>query len=241
MTMATYRESYPQTLSEGVGLISFITALDVPWSALEQSQIASLERLYGVRSGFKTVLDTFLELPVEVRPQVIVAMFKEKWTKLWNVYQLQYNPLSAYKVVENGQNTLTRDLQDSVDYGRKQEDTTTDTGTVTDRNIVSENTDDSIYGFNSDLAVNSDKSHISTDDTNTQTRDLNGTSVRQDSGTDITSKTGTETTEHDVTKEGNIGYSTPQKLLREEFQLWARPFFDTVFADIDSLITIRVY
>ena len=124
---------------------------------------------------------------------------------------------------------------------RKQDETTEDNGTVTDATQQSHSNHNGIYGFNSAIAVNADEQLLTSNDTNTQTRDLDGSRVRQDSGTDTTAKTGTETTEHDITKEGNIGYSTPQKLLREEFELWRKPFFEIVFRDIDDFITIQVY
>lgn len=237
--MSTYKQLYPQTLTDGIGLITELSRLDVPWKGpFDPTQ---LERAYALRSSSKTVLDTFAELPNNIRPNIIENYFKEKWKKNWNIFKLEYNPLSAYKVVESGKNTLTRDLQDAFNYGRKQEETTEDNGTVVDASERTNNNYNGIYGFNSALAVNANQQILSAEDTNTQTRDLDGSRVRQDSGTDTTAKTGTEKTDHDVTKEGNIGYSTPQKLLREEFELWRKPFFEIVFKDIDDFITIQVY
>ena len=147
--MSTYKQLYPQTVTDGIGLISAISALEVPWNGIDQSQVASIERAYAVRSSFKTVLETFSEMPNDIRASVIVEYFKEKWEKNWNIFRLQYNPLSAYKVVESGKNTLTRDLQDAFNYGRKQEETTEDNGTVQDVTETRNTNHNGIYGFNS--------------------------------------------------------------------------------------------
>lgn len=236
--MSKYKELYPQTLSDGVGLISTLSSLNVPWAAMN---IPSIERMYGVRSGFKTVVDSFVEVPAELRASVLFEMFNEKWTKLWNIYKLEYNPLSAYKVVETGENSVEKQSSDLHQYGKTQNEVSDDTGTVTDASTSDSSNSAGLYGFNSNSSVPSDTATASASENSTETRDLNVTRTRTDGGSDTIDREDSEVSEHNITKEGNIGYSTPQKLLREEFELWAIPFFQKVFEDIDSLITISVY
>lgn len=236
--MSKYKELYPQSISDGVGLISTLSSLEVPWAAMN---IQAIERMYGVRSGFKTIVDSFVEVPAELRASVLFAMFNEKWTKLWNIYKLEYNPLSAYKVVETGENSVEKQSSDLHQYGKTQNEVSDDTGTVTDASSSESSTNAGLYGFNSQSSVPSDTSAASASENSTETRDLNVTRTRTDGGSDTIDREDSEVSEHNITKEGNIGYSTPQKLLREEFELWAIPFFQKVFEDIDSFITISVY
>ena len=236
--MSKYKELYPQTLSDGIGLISTLSSLEVPWADMN---IPAIERMYGVRSGFKTIVDSFIEVPAELRASVLFAMFNEKWTKLWNIYKLEYNPLSAYKVVETGENSVEKQSSDVHEYGKTQNEVSDDTGTVTDASTSESSTNAGLYGFNSNTSVPSDTSAAAASENSTETRDLNITRTRTDGGSDTIDREDREVGEHNITKEGNIGYSTPQKLLREEFELWAIPFFQKVFDDIDSFITIMVY
>lgn len=234
-----YKELYPNSLSLGIGLISELSSLQVPWNNHYVPDI--VERMYSVRSSFKEVIDTFSELSDTDRAKVLLTLYGVKWNKLWNLYQLEYNPLSAYKVVESGDNSIERTSNDLNTYGRTQSVNTDDTGSVTTQGTSESSTTVGLYGFNSQTSVPSDTSanHSSTSDT--ENRDLNTTSLRTDGGSDTVDRESTEQSIHNVTKEGNIGYSTPQKLLREEFELWAVPFFEKVFSDIDNFITIQVF
>lgn len=264
--MSKYKELYPQTLSDGVGLISTLSSLNVPWAAMN---IPSIERMYGVRSGFKTIVDSFAEIPAELRASVLYSMFNEKWTKLWNIYQLEYNPLTAYKVLETGSNEENE--QSSKDVTGTDKFTETSSNEIVGSDKVSETssnedlTDEtvngidenynSVWGFNSSNPVSSDygnakdtestrNENFTASVTDRRSENKEDKSTQVDRSTENTEGTTTErgmSSSHTITKEGNIGYSTPQKLLREEFELWAVPFFQKVFDDIDSFITIMVY
>lgn len=52
---------------------------------------------------------------------------------------------------------------------------------------------------------------------------------------------GTKDNTRTLTKSGNIGVTTTQKLLREERELWDWILLDTVFNDIDKILTIQIY
>lgn len=237
--MSKYNELYPNSLSSGNGLIAQICALEVPW---KNTVIPTrLERVYAVRSGFKEIISPIEELANIDRAHVVFDMFNEKWTKLWNIYKLEYNPLSAYKLVETGENSVEKQSSDLHQYGKTQNEVSDDTSTVTDASVSDSSNNVGLYGFNSQSSVPSDTTVASASENSTETRDLNVTRTRTDGGSDTIDREDSEVSEHNITKEGNIGYSTPQKLLREEFELWAIPFFQKVFEDIDSFITISVY
>ena len=75
----------------------------------------------------------------------------------------------------------------------------------------------------------------------TENRNLTNSKNITNAGQDEKTMSGDETENYTYTKKGNIGYSTPQKLLREDIELWSKSFFEIVFSDIDSFITIQVY
>ena len=166
-----------------------------------------------------------------------------------------------YGKVETKDITLSRESTEETKYGKTETVNGTDTGTVDNTNTTTADSGASVYGFNSTSAVPSEKVLDNTNETAKETRNLSSSNTQVDSGTDtVTSihedtgkdtitnsgednKTfaGTETEDVTERREGNIGYTTPQELMRQEFELWARPYFDIVFADIDNLITVMVY
>lgn len=236
-----YRELYPRSMSEGIGLLSNMAAYDVPWAEFDDFNLKALEQSYNLHSGFKEVIPSFAELPVADRAPAVLIHYLHKWKRYFNLYMTEYNPLSAYKVVESGNNVRTPDLQDLTTKGTKVVVAGSDSGTVTNVERLGQTEDNYRYGFNSQTAAPVDKSESGGENSVTETRDLTDSSTTTNSGSDTVKRTGTETTEHSVTKEGNIGYSTPQKLLREEMALWMKPYFDIVFSDIDNFIMINVF
>lgn len=115
----------------------------------------------------------------------------------------------------------------------------------------------SVYGFNSTDPVPS---------ANTQT-ELDSKSTEEQSGTfetkkeiegsliDETSQTGTFKTETEksgtyesetvydttLTRSGNIGVTTSQQMIQSEIELWQWLFFETVFKDLDQILTLSTY
>ena len=73
----------------------------------------------------------------------------------------------------------------------------------------------------------------------TDTRTDNLTDTRTDNLTDA--GTGTEDITRTLTRSGNIGVTTSQQMIQSSIELWQWNFFDTVFRDIDSILTIQTY
>ena len=101
--------------------------------------------------------------------------FSEKWSRLWAVRQMEYNPIENYNMIESGSDINTK----TGSISRSDTGTVTDTHTGTDTlaksgqethafsgketttNTVTSNTtgtDNGVYGFNSATAVPSDTS-----------------------------------------------------------------------------------
>lgn len=237
-----YKQLYPSSLATGEGLIYAISNISgVPWSDISDDEKRNLEQAYYVRSGFKIIIDSVESLDAESRAKVIAAYFKQKWTRLWNIFSLEYNPLDAYKVTESGNKTLNVNRTQVDKYGKSVLEGGTDTGTVTTTGSDTENSTDSVYGFNSPMSLPSDATVTDSTADSTETRNLSTSKNTTNSGQDETTRSGSDREEYGYTKTGNIGYTSPQELIRRDIELWSSPFFKTVFDDIDSLITISVY
>lgn len=196
---------------------------------------------------------------------LVYARFRTQWARLWATMNPDYDPLNNYKMQETAEgeesSTRTPDLTRG-DTGTVQttgQDTRTPnltrngTGTVKDEGSGTNANKNGIWGFNSSESVPSDTSDGRVTNNNTTTRDLTDT----ETGTDITDRTNTDTynrsytetgtdttsgkSSRKLTRTGNIGTNTFQNLLQQERNIWMYDFFEQIFKDVDSVLTIPIY
>lgn len=168
---------------------------------------------------------------------MIFQIFNRKWSKLWDVYELEYNPIENYSMTEN--ETIDRDVTNSgsdtgtvnnantgtiADNGAHGgiSSTVTDgetTNTGTQSNAGTSNTLDGIFGFNSSDSVGSDTSDNTTNnlrtdnlastnnETITETRNLTDSNTRTLNTTDLE----TRNLEHENVEADN----TERELIRK--------------------------
>ena len=101
----------------------------------------------------------------------------------------------------------------------------TNTGTQGNKqtgNARSESTSN-IYAYNVNTS-NPTSSSVATSNPNLE-------NVRTDNLTEI----------NELTRSGNIGVTTSAQMIEENIRLWIWKFFDSVFKDIDKILTIGVY
>lgn len=197
---------------------------------------------------------------------ILWAMFGIQWTRLWATMKpVDYDPLTNYQMEETIEgtesSTRTPDLtkgdtgtvQSTGQDKRTPNITRKGTGTVKDDGTTSGNTQNNLWGFNSPTSVPSDMSDVTGTNENTTTRDL----TENETGTDTTDRTNTDTynrsytetgtdktdgtSSRKLTRKGNIGTNTFQNLLQQERNLWMYDFFEQVFKDVDSILTIPIY
>lgn len=157
---------------------------------------------------------------------ILWAMFGIQWTRLWATMKpTDYDPLTNYQMTEDetGSHTDTR----TPDLTRKHTGTDKDVGESTTNN------QNNLWGFNSSSAIPSDVQDGTNTSNNTNIRDLMDT----ETGTDTTAGNNTRK----LTRTGNIGTNTFQNLLQQERNLWMYNFFEQVFKDVDSVLTIPIY
>lgn len=197
---------------------------------------------------------------------ILWAMFGIQWTRLWATMKpVDYDPLTNYQMQETMEgtenSTRTPDLtkgdtgtvQTTGQEKRTPNLTRNGTGTVNDNGSATNTNQNDIWGFNSSTSVPSDMSDGTSTNESTTTRDLTET----ETGTDTTDRTNTDTynrsytetgtdttagtSSRKLTRIGNIGTNTFQNLLQQERNIWIYDFFEQVFKDVDSVLTIPIY
>lgn len=215
------------------GIFTFLNNLDVPWKSL--NIFKQLNLIYhGNHSGKKEVspmLDSLiLEESLTENDKTLIAMsifsiFSVKWQKLYATLSLEYKPLENYDMQETEKTTGNIENTDSVNG-------TINTSVNNEQNSSSNKTS-SLYGFNSVTDVNSDKDNVTDDSTITETGETKEVREKTNMNNSIEDRT--------LTRHGNIGVTTSQQMLQSEIQLWQWTFFNDVFKDIDTILTIQTY
>ena len=198
--------------------------------------------------------ETLSSNSIGVLALTIFKMFSRKWDKLYNTYNLEYNPIENYNMTEimtddtterTFGHVLTR--EDDLSHTKTGDETIThDTTDERTDDLTGDVTSD-IQGFNSDEYVPSTKD-ISTN-TGTQTLTKTGTDTtnhditESDSGTQTNTESGTNTDvrNYELNRTGNIGVTTSQQMIEQERKLWEFNFVQIVYNDIDSVLTIGYY
>lgn len=118
--------------------------------------------------------------------------------------------------------------------------TETDTGTVGTQgsDTGTQSTQGSNTGTVGTQGSNTGTQGISGSDTGTQSTQGTDTGTQ----TNVASGSDTSTRNYQLTRSGNIGVTTSQQMLQSERDLWMWSFFyDVVFPDVDTVLTIPIY
>ena len=261
------------------GIFAELSDMSMPWG--NDPTPLTLDLLYEGRSADKIIsplvknrLNEDGKLTGSDKTLValqIKAVFYDKWSHLWELMQIDYDPLSNYDMVEDGTDQTKRtgtdtnlktgseDNSGAITRTGSERDNgdTTRTGSESDSGTGANNAENrSIYGFNSNSAVPADTSTTSHDNTHTYTnvKDAVDTThtYNQVADTDTRKKTYNNVTDalthntaddmtHHLTRSGNIGVTTSQQMAESEIQLRSWLFFENVMKDVDSLLTLAIY
>lgn len=197
---------------------------------------------------------------------ILWAMFGIQWTRLWaTMKSAEYDPLTNYQMQETMEGTENSTRTPDITKGdtgtvqttgqdkRTPNLTKANTGTVKNDGSATNTNQNGIWGFNSSTSVSSDMSDGTATNENTTTGNLSetetGTDTTDHTNTDTYNRsyteTGTDTTagtsSRKLTRTGNIGTNTFQNLLQQERNIWMYDFFEQVFKDVDSVLTIPIY
>lgn len=205
---------------------------------------------FGNISGNKTVsplIDSFIETNAEettpttltdtqktVLCNIAITRFGDKWDKLYEALQIEYEPLENYSMTQTETPNITKKMSVSEDFA-----ITDETKTKTDISTsLTGGSETSVYGFNSPASVPSGESDTSsTSRTQGADSDNKSTSTRTQDGYTQEQETGTRT----LVRSGNIGVTTSQQMLESEFKVREYDFFLTMFADVDKILSTKIY
>ena len=162
--------------------------------------------------------------------EIIDARFYNKWNKIWETFSLQYNPIKPYD--------MTIDENRNEQHGGStniSRDTTRKTDSKTINKMTDDTTENSIYGFNSVNAVPSDKS------VNNSEENYTDDTTSTDNSEVITKHGRNVNEDRNISRVGNIGNITQQELIERERELHKYQIWDTIFKDLDSVLTRSKY
>lgn len=214
---------------------------------------------YRTRSGDKTAskfLEHFTPLDatkINLLASYLADVYYSNWKRLYNTLNLEYNPISNYDMTETetvsdtGENTKQQTTTDTATESRSDTSESEASNNTTNTNTLNNTQTGKKTGFNSGSFV--DDAQQLNNQTESGTTNNTATSETSSSKTGSLNSTnavnGTETTskniERELNRSGNIGVTTSQQMIESERELYLWKFFDVVFADIDKILTLKVY
>lgn len=167
---------------------------------------------------------------LDILNNIVKNIYLDKWNKLYNVLNSEYNPIENYNRVENttinntGNETTNENINNSEVL----------TGGHTNNN-TNENTH-KVSAFN-DANFSNDSNDVnnSTDDF------IYNNETKTNTGTNTSSKNNTGTNETHSTISGNIGVTTTQQMIVSEIELRKYNLVNEFYSDLDNLLTIGIY
>lgn len=235
---------------------------NIPWDEGKYSA-SVLNMLYSVHSGNKLIspvierlLNDDEELSDDSKSQIaqmLSVMYMDNWTYLYKALMADYNPIYNYGMEESETIGEVGSNNETINGS-----STINNTVVTDRDLKSttssENNDTSnedvinkVYGENSEEPVNDSSSSSNSSDTSkssgsdTSSEDASETTSGNTTDKQETVKGDKRDTTRKLTREGNIGVTTSQQMIDSEVKLRETKFWELVFKDIDSLLTLSIY
>jgi hypothetical protein len=238
---------FPDWLT-GDGIFYYLQSQDlIPWKDADIADI--LDTAYHGEHGDRLIsplvrklLNTDNELTTANKQKlasVIYNLFIDQWSHEYNLLLQEYDPISNYDMEEvetpaETTNTIT-----------PAETTTTITPAETTVETLPPKltTENEVSAFNSSGYVEDTKVTSSGDSGDKGSEQL---TVNQSGSNSLDVDTaGSEvfTVQHDrrLTRKGNIGVTTTQQMMQSEIELWKWNFYRSVFKDIDSVLTLKIY
>ena len=244
--MITVFADYTQTDS----LFQKMISMGAPWTT---QQAMSMDMSYFMmHSGLKTP-SSFVKINLQPNgspnaqriAQILWDIYGQNWKRLWNAYTLEYSPIENYSIEES----VDRDQTDDRTVNKKGTASETSTDKTISSLLHGESIADtrtitsSAQGFNSTSYVPTNQQGIQGTETHSGT---DTTNTNSDGA--LTGESSEDTTDNTVLNEkiirkraGNIGQTSYQDLISQEFELWKWSFFESVFEDCDKYLCLSIY
>lgn len=240
-------EVFPDWLT-GDGIFYYLQTINgLPWASPDIS--STLDTAYHGDHGDRLIsplvrklLDTDNELSATNKQKlanVIYNLFHVQWEHKYALLSVEYDPISNYDMEEH--ETPAEVTHTITPAGTTQTITPAETTVETQPPKVT--TESSVSGFNSSEYVDSDKVSSEGDSNNKgiETLDVNTAGSNKLEVDTAGSDVFTVQDGRVLTRKGNIGVTTSQQMIQSEVDLWRWNFFRSVFSDIDSVLTLKIY
>lgn len=196
------------------------------------------EHLLGNDSEISELNKNYLAL-------MIWSRYGVKWSKLYATITAEYDPTANYDITETEkipkmQTTRTPAQTTVTTTPAETTETSTPAKMKTERDVEND-----IYGFNSSSEVPANKvgETVTTesleDSVLKYTSDTAGTEKLEVDADEV--KLEEALTDRILTRKGNIGVATTQNLISQERKLWQWDFYQEVFKDCATFLTINAY
>ena len=228
--MARLIDYFPSWANKGIFNSDIVMGWTPWWDSLTIADKNGLDLEYfGNRSGYKwasplidkiastfdirTIDTSTLNFQALALHNAIKGMYGEDWKKMWEVWNLDYDPIYNYN--------MTEDFK-GKDKGDKTTETETASKSRTEMDVVN-----SVKPLN----TNTFESLSKTDTDSETTRQKSNNTSKETEGS---------TGENEYLKHrfGNIGTLAYQDMVKRELDLRRQHFFDIIMTDLDKVLTI---
>lgn len=160
---------------------------------------------------------------------ILSNKYHNKWNKVFETYKLDYDVLSPYNmsITDNTEDTMTSKDKFNTSRDNRQEGT--------ENSISNDNTQSSVYAYNS--ATASPNENSTTDTSLNSTTTQNNTTT----GNDNRDYTRDNSIKKTITRKGNIGNTLPQEMIERQRKLLDTLLYDIIFKDIATVISRERY
>lgn len=160
---------------------------------------------------------------------ILSDLYYNKWNKVFETYKLDYDVLSPYNmsITDNTEDTMTSNDKFNTSRDNRQEGTENSTN--------NDNTQSSVYAYNS--ATASPNENSTTDTSLNSTTTQNNTTT----GNDNRDYTRDNSIKKTITRKGNIGNTLPQEMIERQRKLLDTLLYDIIFKDIATVISRERY
>lgn len=247
-TMATLTKRMSPTLNSilnywqtNKGIFAVLNNYNVPWKNEIEPDILDLEYIGNI-SGNKTIspliakmiqadgVNALTDVRLSQLALIIYNLNSLKWGKLWDTFNLEYNPISNYDMTE------VESIDENSDSTRNNKGTVENSDTQHVNGSSSGDNTGLRYAFNSTTAKNTTGGEQSA----TMQSALTGSSTRTDNL--IATDTEMRAINRSLKRSGNIGVTTSQQMIDSERKLWLwNIFYKVIFPDLDHVLTIDTY
>ena len=216
------------------------------------------------QNGGNATPEVLTEEQIITLANILYTRYGVQWDKLYKVLSAEYNPIENYSMTEEETPDITRTETPDITRTETPDITRTETPDITRDKTTSAKSDftvttnsdtaSDVYGFNSPTSVpqaetngnstvttqgDADNNVTTENETETGTRNITETGTRTE--TETGTRTERETGKRTLTRSGNIGVTTSQQMLESEIKLWEWNFYETVFKDVDTVLTVPKY